>query len=46
MKLELSNLTKRYGPLVALDDFSITIETTEKDPFSGLIRHIPWGYLY
>ena len=26
MKLELTNLTKRYGPLVALDDFSITFE--------------------
>ena len=26
MKLELTNLTKRYGNLVALDDFSITFE--------------------
>lgn len=26
MKLELSNLTKRYGTLVALDNFSITFE--------------------
>ena len=26
MRLELKNLTKRYGPLVALNDFSITFE--------------------
>ena len=26
MELKLSNLTKRYGPLVALDSFSITFE--------------------